>query len=647
MDMKKILSVILTVLTVLPMSLIGAGTVSAETPKPSSTVVYVKDGGNGDGKSAASPLGNLSEAYNALGDAGGRIVICGKLTLTGAFQEPVHEGLVIVTQNWDDLDYRPEGSLYTGGASRRYILNGPTQFENIRFTTTNKQGLFFICNNNYVTMDQGIIAEGFDCSLIANAVTVLGGRQNGLAPLKDRGYDSHITVKSGTFLIAGMNRQMTTTDNTGTAYIDIYGGEIKTLYGGSVNGGTTAGANINIYGGKFTGKVDCGYGVVKNLTVNLNNGDFSACTSVTGSTSAESKITIAKSVEDSVMSKVSLFKTIETSEGVKTTLIPEEVFGAGSFTASNGKTLPYRVYFPAGYDKSADKEYPVFFYFHGNGSRGTDNKLQLGNNHAVVSKVLNSGTDCIIVAPQCPSSPNAWILDNGYPGGKGFDPEKKATSPHLEAAIELCNKFLAEEKIDKTRIYVSGGSNGAAACWSLISRSPYTVAGAIILAGTGSTGAAERVAANCLSTPIWTFHGDADKTLSVEGTRQIVNKINELGGTLCKYTEMPGYDHNIWVDAVNMDGVIDWMLSQKRTDSVGVFSQVLDKDAKPAEPADKPSTDSNTGNTDEQTAPVTTPDTDAGKDGQNNSPILPIAIAAGALAAVGAVLAIVFKKKKK
>ena len=645
--MKKILSIILTALTVFPLSLVGSGMVSAETTATSSAVVYVKDGGTGDGKSAASPFGTLTAAYNALGNAGGRIVICGKLTLTAAFQEPVHEGLITVTQNWDDLDYRPEGSLYTGGASRRYILNGPTKFENIRFTTINKAGLFFICNNNPIVMDEGIIAEGFDCTQVQYAVTLLGGRQNGLAPLKDRGYDSHITVKSGTFLIAGMNRQMTTTDNTGTANIDVYGGEIKTLYGGSINGGTTAAANVNIYGGKFTGKVDCGYGVKNTLTVNLNGGDFTQSTAVTGSTSADSKITIAKSVEDSVMSKLSLFKTIETSEGVKTQLIPEEVFGSGSFTASNGKTLPYRVYFPEGYDKSADKEYPVFFYFHGNGSRGSDNKLQLGTNHAVIAKVLNSGTDCIIVAPQCPSSPNAWILDGTYPGGKNFNPEVKATSPHLEAAIELCNKFLTEEKIDKTRIYISGGSNGAGACWSLISRSPYTVAGAIILAGTGSTGAAERVAANCLSTPIWTFHGDVDTTLSVEGTRQIVNKINELGGTLCKYTEMPGYNHNIWVDAVNMDGVIDWLLEQRRTDSVGLFSQVLDKNAKPAEPSDKTPDTDGAANTDTQTTPDTTPDTDAGNDKGTPSPILPIAIAAGALAVVGAVLAIVFKKKKK
>ena len=40
-------------------------------------VVYVSDGGDGDGTSAAAPLGDLAAAYKALGDAGGRIVLVG------------------------------------------------------------------------------------------------------------------------------------------------------------------------------------------------------------------------------------------------------------------------------------------------------------------------------------------------------------------------------------------------------------------------------------------------------------------------------------------------------------------------------------------------------------------------------------------
>lgn len=43
--------------------------------------VYVTDGGTGDGSSALRPLGSLSAALSALGGKGGRIVVCGDLTV--------------------------------------------------------------------------------------------------------------------------------------------------------------------------------------------------------------------------------------------------------------------------------------------------------------------------------------------------------------------------------------------------------------------------------------------------------------------------------------------------------------------------------------------------------------------------------------
>ena len=672
--MKKILSLLL-ILSMM-VAAFGAISVSVSADQPtSSKVVYVKDGGTGDGSSAKSPLGNLSAAYNALGDAGGRIVVCGKLTISGPFQEPVHTGVVTVTQNWDDLDYRSDGSISVVGTYRRYILNGPTLFENLTFSTTNKQGLIFICQNNPITMGEGISCEGFDCTLIANAVTILGGRQVGLNPLKDAGIDSHITVKSGTYLIAGMNRQMTNVDSQGTVNIEIHGGEVKTLYGGSVNGGTTKAVNITINGGRLTGKLDCSYGTKESTTVTINGGNFSACTSISGGASKSSSITVAKSVEADVMSKITGFRTINTSEGVKTQKIPEEVFGSGSFTGTNGATIPYRIYFPDNYDKNAQKTYPIFVYFHGNGSRGTDNKLQLGSNHALVPKVLNSGTDCIILAPQCPAS-SAWILNANYPGGTGFDPEKKPESPYLCSAIELINKIVSEEKVDTSRIYLGGGSNGAAACWSIISRNPNTVAAAIIQAGTGSTGAADRVAKNCLTTPIWTFHGDADTTLSVNGTREIVNAVKNLGGTLMKYTEMPGYSHDIWIDSANTSGLYEWLFGNTRETSKGTFTLTLDTSAPIDPPTDNPSdppasdtnkpADSGSQSTDPAVtdpAPAqTNKSTEASSDSttkvdgssapadtegnDNGSIVIIIAATAGALV-IAAVVVIILSKKKK
>ena len=72
---------------------------------------------------------------------------------------------------------------------------------------------------------------------------------------------------------------------------------------------------------------------------------------------------------------------------------------------------------------------------------------------------------------------------------------------------------------------MAGQSNGAGAVWSFISRSPNTVAGALILAGSGATGGADAIARYLTDTPIQTFHGDEDTTLSVEGTRGLAAAI--------------------------------------------------------------------------------------------------------------------------
>ncbi len=660
--MKKLIAILLCVLTVLPLCLVGGGLVYSSAAQ--TKVVYLKDGGAGDGSSPDKAVGKLTDAYNKLGDEGGRIVVCGKFTLTAHMTEPVHTGLVTVTQYHDDINYGADGTFDVGSGKCRYILNGPTTFENIKFTGKSGAYLFFIAQNNKIEMGEGVVCEGFDYARIDNAVTVLGGRQNGAAPAVDRGFDSDITIKSGKFIVVGMNRQMSDAW-TGTANIKILGGEITTLYGGSVNAGSTANSNITIDGGKFTGAFNAGNIVSQKLTLKLNGGDFSSCKAIVGG-GEDSTVSVAKSVEADVSSLLSGFKTINTSEGVKTQLIPEEVFGEGSFTSSGGTTLPYRIYFPEGYDKNADKTYPVFFYFHGLGSRGSDNKLQLGATHALIPKVLNSGTECIIVAPQCPTS-GQWVANSSYPGGTGFDPKKDPESPQLIAAIELMNKIVSEEKADKTRIYLGGASNGAAACWSIISRSPSSVAGALIQAGTGSTGAAEVVAEACLTTPIWTFHGDKDTTLSVEGTRQIAAKLTELGAKNFTYTEMPGYNHNIWVDSANMKGVVEWLVSQKRDGALGVFSLKIEEtpDIPPVTdnttPLDSTPADSETADTkptetsSTETKPDSTKasetqaatDTSAAPTEESSFPVVAVVIGAVVVVAVAAAVAVIIIKKKK
>jgi len=533
-----------------------------------SRTVYVMSGGTGDGSSPESPLDTITPAYALLGDNGGTIVIVGQFNMSGTFTEPAHTGKIVLTQNYNDVDYRANGTFSTNGAGRKWTLGGPLVIENMNIVTqSTSHYLFFVAKYHRFELGEGVTCTGFGGTTVDKSFSIVGGVDNAASAGSGT---AHIVIKSGSgILIAGLNRQ-TKVDHNNNTKIDIYGGTICTLYGGNINNNNGGDVEINIYGGTF-GVVDCAMGSAGTVTLNVSGGNFDACTAIKGNASLTCIATVSEKMEDTVVPLLTGFGTITTSSGSTTVLVPEEVFGSGSFTATDGTTIPYRVYYPEGYETSG-KTYPIFVYFHGNGSRGTDNKLQLGANHALVTKVLNCGTECVIIAPQCPKD-SAWV--NTYPGDANFDPMTAPESVHLSAAIELINEMLTDTRIDSSRLYLGGGSNGGAACWSIIARNPNAVAGAIIQAGTGAYAAPETVAKYCLNTPIWTFHGDSDTTLSVEGTRAIVNAIKSLGGEMITYTEMPGYDHNIWVDAANKAGLYDWLFSQSRDDYRGKLYNVL------------------------------------------------------------------------
>ncbi|MBQ2117685.1 MAG: hypothetical protein II192_01365, partial [Clostridia bacterium] len=260
---------------------------------------------------------------------------------------------------------------------------------------------------------------------------------------------------------------------------------------------------------------------------------------------------------------------------------PDDVFLSGSYTASNGYTVPYRYYLPEGYD--GVKRYPLFLNMHGNGSRGSDNHKQLTFGGSVLNTaVFQSGYECIMLAPQCPSS-SAWVPDNGYPGSKGF--LKRGMSPYLTAAKELLDRFLSEYAVDLTRVYVSGSSNGGAASWELCYRFPELFAAAVPLAGVRPErdgedyeDASAAIAGPLTRTPIWTFHGTADTTLPVAGTQNLVQAIRDAGGEQILYTEYPGATHGtIWALAAQTEGLVDWIFAQRRVSGSSLSLSLLSR----------------------------------------------------------------------
>jgi len=101
---------------------------------------------------------------------------------------------------------------------------------------------------------------------------------------------------------------------------------------------------------------------------------------------------------------------------------------ARTFADGSGKTLPYRLFVPAGYD--ATKKYPVILFFHGAGERGTDNNAQLAHVAPVfVTPDFQAAHPCFVIAPQCP--PDQQWVDMPWGAQSGVRPAQPSQAMQL------------------------------------------------------------------------------------------------------------------------------------------------------------------------------------------------------------------------
>jgi len=100
---------------------------------------------------------------------------------------------------------------------------------------------------------------------------------------------------------------------------------------------------------------------------------------------------------------------------------------------------------------------------------------------------------------------------------------------------------------------------GGMGTWSVAMAHPERWAAIVPICGRGDTGKAERIK----DIPTWVFHGDADPTVPVAGSRDMVTAIKAAGGNP-KYTEYPGVGHNSWDRAYGTKELWTWLLEQKK-----------------------------------------------------------------------------------
>ncbi|MBQ4151200.1 MAG: S-layer homology domain-containing protein [Clostridia bacterium] len=201
-------------------------------------VVYVKDGGEGNGSSPDKALASLTDAFASLNlNEDATIVICGEFNLPHTFSYGSdYAGRVTYTSVYDGKDYRKDGASVKFNTGR-FVCFGETVFENLDFVCTGTN-LLVIGQHNPVTVGEGVTIGGG--SLTGGAVNrsfaILGGHQHrvGEYPYTDD-RDTNITVLSGSYLyIIPFSRDMLG-DYMGTAYITVGGtAELGVLHGSAV-----------------------------------------------------------------------------------------------------------------------------------------------------------------------------------------------------------------------------------------------------------------------------------------------------------------------------------------------------------------------------------------------------------------------------
>jgi predicted peptidase len=221
----------------------------------------------------------------------------------------------------------------------------------------------------------------------------------------------------------------------------------------------------------------------------------------------------------------------------------------------NGGTLPYRMHIPAKIEPG--RTYPLVIHMHGVGSRGTNNLNQLRNGGAdFIAWAKRQGEEFVFVAPQCPAEMR-WV--DSLPRGKKHT-MKESPTPAMRMAMEIIDDVRTRYPVDQGRIYVMGISMGGHATWELLQRRPELFAAALPCCGGGDSALASRL----VDIPIWAFHGDRDRTVSVVRSRDMVAAIKAAGGTKIKYREYPGKGHNVWTPTFSDDSVFEWLFSQRR-----------------------------------------------------------------------------------
>ena len=194
---------------------------------------------------------------------------------------------------------------------------------------------------------------------------------------------------------------------------------------------------------------------------------------------------------------------------------------------------------PEGYEADAAKKWPLVIFLHGSGERGND--LEKIKQHGP-PKLIAAGQKfpAVIASLQCEPN-NLW-----NPHGV------KAVTDHL----------MKTERIDPSRVYLTGLSMGGFGTWDTAFEHPDTYAAIAPICG--GAGVRWIMTERIKHLPVWIFHGDKDTAVPVENSHKIHDALKKIGSPV-KLTIYPEVGHDSWTQTYANPEFWAWLFEQKRS----------------------------------------------------------------------------------
>jgi len=204
--MKKFMALILVALMVVPFGMLATTSVSA-----ADTVLYVKEGGTGDGSAADKALPTIDAANQVAKAVSGNVTIKFVGTVTFAegttftsnvYTEPAHTNKI----TWTGADASAKLVIASEKAAKYYIMGGELVIKNLAIENSGEKVLCVLTQLHDITVDTGVSVKNTTAGKEAETISIYGSTKTYYAdsPYYNKDTFTHtanpnITIKSGSF----------------------------------------------------------------------------------------------------------------------------------------------------------------------------------------------------------------------------------------------------------------------------------------------------------------------------------------------------------------------------------------------------------------------------------------------------------------